>query len=1140
MRRASIFLIAFIFSPAFGFATDTKPVNKFELKPCTTLPGLPQDARCGIYEVWENQAAQSGRKIPLQVVVLPATGPERRPDPIVYFAGGPGDGSIEEGLWFTRNPPELRKDRDILLIDSRGTGRSAPLECGELRGNGSLQGFLEEFIPADKARACRDRLRKTTDLTQYSNDAAVDDVEEIRTALGYGKVNILGTSYGTRTVQAYMRRHPGSVRTALMSGVVPVDEAIPLFTARHAQQALENLITECESDAACNGSFPKLREEVAAVLRRVAQEPVKLQVPSAETGQPIGFTLSKNGFGQVLRRMLYYNNWISITPLYLHQAANGDWQPLAEFALVISQSQGSIGGFFLSVTCSEDLAFVREEEIPAAVAGTFLGDLRVRKQLAACEGWPAPQLGPGFQVPVASDIPTLLLSGGADPVTPPSSGERVARTLKRSRHVVVPDGGHGLSGMKGGECLPQIVSAFIAAGSADALDTSCVARMQRPDFLLSYEPEVRLRPEELARLSGSWSSPDGLKVKTEAVGGYLRAVFPDGPILLAATSPTRFRLRNAEPGFAANFSLQDGQAVSLTLDETERKTVLTRETAAPASKVELKPCTTLPGLPKDALCGTYEVWENRVAKSGRKIPLRVVVLPALGPDRLPDPFIYFEGGPGQSSVMAASWIAQGYGDLRQRRDILLVDFRGTGGSGGLFCPEMREGAGLQDSLDNFYPPARVKACAERLAKAADLSQYTNATSVDDVDEVRAALGYEKLNILGASGGTRAALVYLRRHPETVRTVALLGVVPMDERGPFSMAGSAQRALDGLMAECEGDADCHGAFPRLRDEVAAVLEKAEKEPATVALTDSRTGEPLEVRMTRTGLAQVLRYMLYNPLAASLLPLEVHLATRGDWASLAQRALQFAGRPADALSDGYYLSLTCSEDLPFIRKDEIPGAVQGTFLGDFRIRKQLEACAAWPVPAVGREFLDPVASDVPVLLVSGERDPVTPPANAERAARTLPNSRRVVVPDGGHSYAGIEGADDCVNGLIVQLVETGRVKGLDSSCAARTKRPPFDLKRDPEVELPADQLTRLTGAYKDPESGYELRIGLMGNRLRAEEVGEGSTLVLVATSSIRFRLQGMRGTATFQLSEGRATAVVLEAPGQPSLTLKREGL
>ncbi|HKH45455.1 MAG TPA: alpha/beta hydrolase [Thermoanaerobaculia bacterium] len=578
MRRTSIFLLTFACLPVSGLASAATPAPQLELKPCA-IPGLPPDARCGVYEVFENRAAQSGRTIPLQVVVLPATGPQRLLDPLVYFAGGPGASSIDEAVGFATTTPELRKTRDFLLIDSRGTGRSAALACDELHGTGSIQGFLEDYMPAAKVRACRDRLQKTVDLTQYSTDNVVDDAEEVRTALGYGKVNVMGTSYGTRTVQVYMRRHPGSVRTAILGSVLPLDEAFPLVAARYSQQGLDGLIAECEGDPACRKAFPKLREETAAVFRQVEKEPVKVQVIDAATGQPIDFTLSKNGLGLVLRRMLYYNSWISITPLHLHLAANGDWQPLAEFAQIISGSQAfSTEGYYLSITCSEDLAFVRDEEIPAAVAGTFLGDLRVRKQLAACAGWPAPKLGPDFRVPVTSDIPALLISGGADPATPPSSAERVARTLKRSRHVVVPDGGHGFDGMKGLECESQMVSAFIAAGSAESLDTSCVARMQRPDFLLSLEPEVRLKPEELERLAGTWTSKDGLIIKTDVVRGFLRVTFPDESSVAAAISPTRFRQRSGETG-SITFLFKDGRAVSMTLEEPDGTVSLTRQGA---------------------------------------------------------------------------------------------------------------------------------------------------------------------------------------------------------------------------------------------------------------------------------------------------------------------------------------------------------------------------------------------------------------------------------------------------------------------------------------------------------------------------------------------------------------------------------
>lgn len=558
--------------------------------------------------------------------------------------------------------------------------------------------------------------------------------------------------------------------------------------------------------------------------------------------------------------------------------------------------------------------------------------------------------------------------------------------------------------------------------------------------------------------------------------------------------------------------------------------------AQAAPKLELKPCT-VEGLPPEARCGTYEVWENRAAKTGRKIPLLVAVIPALGPDKLPDPFVYFAGGPGDSSVNGGGWVAQEFKALRQKRDIFLVDFRGTGSSAGLYCKELQGTAGVQGFLDDFMPAEQVRRCAERLGKTVDLAQYTSDNTIDDIDEVRAALGYEKLNLFGVSGGTRLALVYLRRHPERVRTAILWGAVPPDELGPFSMARSAQDALDGLITTCEQDAGCHAAFPQLRDEVKTVVQRVEREPVVVQLTDAETGKPLEVRLAKTGVAQTLRYMLYVPTAASSLPLTIHLAAQGNWKPMAETALFFGGNMS-SMADGYYLALTCAEDLPFIEDKEVASAVAGTFLGDFRIRKQQAACAAWPAPKLGREFLAPVVTDVPTLLISGSLDPVTPASNAVHAAKTLKNSVQVVVPGGGHSFQGFKGIE-CLDDLIVKTVETGKVEGLDTSCVARMQRPDFVLRRDEDIELKPAELAPLAGSYKDDESGLAMSIELIGDRLRATLGGE-APVVLVPVGPTRFRVEGMPAgfAVSFQLEGGKAVALNMEGPGGPPHTLKRQ--
>ena len=354
---------------------------------------MPAEALCGTYEVFENRAARAGRKIPLHLVVLPAAGPDRLPDPFVYFAGGPGEPSVPWGFFWTHQLAGLRSKRDVLLIDLRGTGRSGELTCPELRGEQSVQGFLDDFLPVAKVHACRDRLKKEVDLAWYTTDAAVDDVEEVRTALGYGPINLMGSSYGTRAVLTYLRRHPRSVRTATMHGVLPPDVQFLLTMPRNAQGALDGLIAECEGDPACRGAFPKLREEMAAVLHRATTDPVRVELTDPETGQTQELRLTRTAVAQTLRYMLYAPIDAVRVPLEVHLAAQGDWKPLALSARFNGSMGGSAEGLYQSVTCAEDVAPLRDGEIAAAAAGTFLGDFRIRRQKAACEGMADPRPG---------------------------------------------------------------------------------------------------------------------------------------------------------------------------------------------------------------------------------------------------------------------------------------------------------------------------------------------------------------------------------------------------------------------------------------------------------------------------------------------------------------------------------------------------------------------------------------------------------------------------------------------------------------------------------------------------------------------------------------------------------------------------
>jgi pimeloyl-ACP methyl ester carboxylesterase len=543
-------------------ATRPSP-ERLTLGPCTGKE-LPAEARCGSYEVFENRAAQKGRKIALRVVVLPATGAQRASDAVTFFSGGPGESSVQEAGFLAEQYKKLREHRDFLFVDDRGTGGSGALDCPEIQ---SVQGFLDSFLPIAGVRACRERLSRQADLSQYTNDNAMDDIDEVRAALGYDRLNIIGASYGTRAELVYLRRHPDRVRTAVFEGTIPTFARTPLGFAQGTQKALDNLVADCLGDTACGAAFPNLRSEIAAVLARAEKEQVKVDVVAPETATPVALSMTRNAVAQTIRYMLYDSLSALEIPFQVHQAAQGDFRPLAESAyswskLITSMSQG----YFLSVTCAEDVGFIHDAEVSAAVAGTFLGDFRVRQQRAACAEWPAAKLSQEFLAPVAADVPSLLISGQRDPATPSADGAAAARTLRHSKHVIVPFSGHGWDGLRGTECLDGLEMAVVEKGTVDSLDTSCVAKVTRPPFPTSAgEPEVPLSSSQIEPLAGSYTSNRGPLV-IDLAAGRLRATFPgEPPFFLLPTSPTRFRLQGFPAGYAMIFEKgESGPATALT------------------------------------------------------------------------------------------------------------------------------------------------------------------------------------------------------------------------------------------------------------------------------------------------------------------------------------------------------------------------------------------------------------------------------------------------------------------------------------------------------------------------------------------------------------------------------------------------
>jgi pimeloyl-ACP methyl ester carboxylesterase len=463
-------------------STDTRasdapaPLPSLALAPCT-LPDVAGVLRCGTFTVYEDRAAGAGRTVELRVVVLPARSGRARPDPVVVIAGGPGQAATSLARWAA--DAWYREDRDVVLVDQRGTSGPAALHCRLPGSDDDPQGYLADVFAGETFRRCLRELQARADLRHYGTSAAADDLEDVRRALGYGPLNLLGTSYGTRAALEYMRRHPHGVRTAILSGLAPIALTNPLHHARAAQGALDLLLDDCASDAACAAAFPALREELRAVVARLDAQPARVAVRVPGTGGEAEVTLTRGAFAEALRVMMYNAQRAREVPYLIHRAHGGDLTPFAEAALASNRGiRGQIAfGMLMSVICAEDVDRIDPAIIPAVTEGTLLGDARVRGQMAACASWPRGEVPADYGEPVRSAVPTLLLSGTLDPVTPPEWGEEAARHLPNALHVVAP-GAHGV----GGPCIEAIQRRFLATASVRGLDTACVAEMRLPPF----------------------------------------------------------------------------------------------------------------------------------------------------------------------------------------------------------------------------------------------------------------------------------------------------------------------------------------------------------------------------------------------------------------------------------------------------------------------------------------------------------------------------------------------------------------------------------------------------------------------------------------------------------------------------------
>jgi pimeloyl-ACP methyl ester carboxylesterase len=442
-----------------------------------------------------------------------------------------------------------------------------------------------------------------------------------------------------------------------------------------------------------------------------------------------------------------------------------------------------------------------------------------------------------------------------------------------------------------------------------------------------------------------------------------------------------------------------------------------------------------------AECGRLAVPENPAAPRGRQIELRVAVVPAISTRKRPDPLFILAGGPGMAATSFYASVAPVFDRIHRDRDIVLVDQRGTGGSNALDCESSEEDLYLSTTPEIV---AETERCLRMLGAHADVRFYTTSLAVQDLDRVRAALGYDRINLYGSSYGTIVAQQYLRRFPGRVRSVILDGVVPPQMALGATSALDAQAALSSIFSRCVREPACHAhfgdpaaAYRQVRDELAG-------HPVWVDLTDPTSGEPYRLQFTSDHLVMVLRLASYTPELAALLPLDLHEAgASADFAPLAGQFLLIDRVYGDAIAEGMNDTVVCSEDVPFYHVNaEERTELAKTFLGTSQLDGLQAICRIWPQGPVDPDFHLPLHSDVPALLLSGSNDPITPPRYAEQASGGFAHSLSLVIPGFGHGQL----TDPCMAGVMAQFVARASVSGLDTACTRNLSPMPFFLTRN----------------------------------------------------------------------------------------------
>ena len=454
------------------------------------------------------------------------------------------------------------------------------------------------------------------------------------------------------------------------------------------------------------------------------------------------------------------------------------------------------------------------------------------------------------------------------------------------------------------------------------------------------------------------------------------------------------------------------------------------------------------GLSDRLRCGYIIVNENPNEPNGQKINIHYAVIPAVKNIYPNQAFLAIAGGPGQSAIDNAPLFNNTFARIRETRDILLIDQRGTGRSNILKCPEDKSVSPLLMNEGNFDTIAETNKCLAAID--GDVTQYTSTAALKDFEAVRISLGYDKLHIYGISYGTRMAQLYMREYAEAIATVTLDGVVPM-QQSVLAIGLAIDRAVDLLISECENLSRCQQQFPSLRKALATTEVELMLSPVKAQIFHPMTGQPTEFLLTHDKFLSVIRLALYSPTTRVLLPYAIHQAGEKNYqAVLGLYSLTMEGID---IAMGMHASVVCSEDIHRLSTD-LSTELETSYMGRTMFTELSKVCSVWPSTKVDETFSAPISNNIPTLLLSGELDPATPPDWAILAMADMKNATHLVAPHAAHGVA----MQSCANRLVAQLVDEGSSAELDGDCLKEERPRGFYLNANgvdiftPPIEPP----------------------------------------------------------------------------------------